>query len=59
MVFKVMQDSLSAMTPQYWQFWIGLVLVVVVLAGRERMTQRAQEIYGSLVRRLRGKGGPA
>jgi branched-chain amino acid transport system permease protein len=57
LVFKVMQDWIASMTPQYWQFWIGLILVVVVLAGRERMTQRARDLYGSLVRRLRGKGG--
>ncbi len=33
--FKFLQDWLSALTPQYWQFWIGLVLVVFVLGGRE------------------------
>ena len=37
-VFKLMQDYLSELTPQYWQFWIGLVLVVIVLVGRERIT---------------------
>ena len=37
-IFKVMQDYLSALTPQYWPFWIGLVLVVIVLVGRERIT---------------------
>ena len=36
-VFKLMQDWLATMTPQYWQFWIGLVLVAIVLIGRERM----------------------
>jgi branched-chain amino acid transport system permease protein len=36
-VFKLMQDYLAAITPQYWQFWIGLVLVLIVLVGRERM----------------------
>ena len=36
-VFKLMQDWLATVTPQYWQFWIGLVLVVIVLVGRERM----------------------
>lgn len=36
-LFKLMQDWLAAITPQYWQFWIGLMLVVVVLVGRERM----------------------
>jgi len=33
-----MQDYLSALTPQYWPFWIGLVLVVIVLVGRDRIT---------------------
>jgi len=37
-IFKVMQDYLSALTPQYWPFWIGLVLVVIVLVGRDRIT---------------------
>src|SRR5215471_14419529 len=37
-VFKLMQDYLSALTPQYWPFWIGLVLVVIVLVGRDRIT---------------------
>ena len=35
-VFKLLQDYLAALTPQYWQFWIGLLLVVIVLVGRER-----------------------
>jgi branched-chain amino acid transport system permease protein len=37
-IFKFMQDYLSALTPQYWPFWIGLVLVVIVLVGRDRIT---------------------
>jgi branched-chain amino acid transport system permease protein len=37
-VFKVMQDFLSSITPQYWTFWLGLFLVVLVLVGRERLT---------------------
>ena len=36
-VFKVMQDALSAVTPQYWMFWMGLFLVVLVLVGREKL----------------------
>jgi branched-chain amino acid transport system permease protein len=35
--FKIMQDVLSSITPQYWTFWIGLFLVVLVLVGRERL----------------------
>src|SRR5476651_186818 len=37
-IFKFMQDYLSVLTPQYWPFWIGLVLVVIVLVGRDRIT---------------------
>ncbi len=36
-VFKLMQDVISGITPQYWTFWIGLFLVVLVLVGRERL----------------------
>ncbi len=35
--FKLMHDVLSAFTPQYWTFWIGLILVVLMLVGRERL----------------------
>jgi branched-chain amino acid transport system permease protein len=36
-VFKVLQNVLSAWTQQYWNFWLGLFLVVLVLAGRDRL----------------------
>jgi branched-chain amino acid transport system permease protein len=36
-VFKLMQDAISSITPQYWTFWIGLFLVLLVLVGRERL----------------------
>ncbi len=36
-VFKLMQDALSSLTPQYWTFWLGLFLVVLVLVGRDRL----------------------
>ena len=36
-VFKLLQNWLSAVTPQYWMFWIGLILVLLVLVGRERL----------------------
>ena len=37
-VFKFMHDYLAVLTPQYWPFWIGLLLVVIVMVGRERIT---------------------
>ncbi len=36
-VFKLMQDVISAITPQYWTFWIGLFLVVLVMVGRQKL----------------------
>ena len=37
-LFKLMQDWLASVTPQYWQFWIGLLLVLIVLVGRDRIS---------------------
>jgi len=65
-IFKLMQDYLSALTPQYWPFWIGLVLVVIVLVGRERFsswTLPLRRLAARLdwrtgqTRRIAGKGG--
>ncbi len=47
-IFKLMQDWLAAVTPQYWQFWIGLMLVVIVLAGRERLARAARRLRTAL-----------
>jgi branched-chain amino acid transport system permease protein len=44
-VFKLLQDWVSSITPQYWTFWIGLFLVVLMLVGRERLT-RPQTWFG-------------
>lgn len=35
--FKLLHDLLSSFTTQYWTFWIGLFLVVLMLVGRERL----------------------
>jgi branched-chain amino acid transport system permease protein len=39
-IFKLVQDRLAAIDPQYWQYWIGLLLVMMVLFGR---------IYGAIL----------
>ena len=36
-IYKLLQDWIANLTPQYWQFWIGLVLVAIVLVGRDRI----------------------
>ncbi len=40
--FKVLHDVLSAFTPQYWTFWIGVFLVLLMLVGRERLFRPRQ-----------------
>ncbi|MFM2119307.1 MAG: hypothetical protein RL722_775 [Pseudomonadota bacterium] len=37
LAFKLMHDLISAWTAQYWTFWIGLILVLLMLIGRERL----------------------
>ena len=49
-VFKILQDLLSTLTPQYWMFWIGLILVVIVLVGRDRINAVPRTLWA----RIRG-----
>lgn len=36
-VFKLLHDLIAGVTPQYWTFWLGLFLVVLVMVGRDRL----------------------
>jgi branched-chain amino acid transport system permease protein len=54
-VFKMLQEFFSSLTPQYWQFWIGLVLVVIVLVGRERMHRWALFVPNLIIRQIGGR----
>lgn len=57
-VFKLLQETFSILTPQYWLFWIGLVLVVIVMIGRERLHRWVLFLPRSIARAVRG-GKPA
>jgi branched-chain amino acid transport system permease protein len=37
LIYRLLQDYLSDLTARYWQFWIGLLLVAIVMVGRERI----------------------
>lgn len=50
--FKLLQDWFSALTPQYWMFWMGLVLLVIVLIGRDRI----DALPRAILRRIRKEG---
>ena len=53
-VFKMLQEFFSTITPQYWQFWIGLVLVVIVLIGRARLHRWVLFMPNLVIRKLSG-----
>jgi branched-chain amino acid transport system permease protein len=54
-VFKMLQEFFSTFTPQYWTFWIGLVLVVIVLVGRERMHRWTLWLPNLAIRQFAGR----
>jgi branched-chain amino acid transport system permease protein len=49
-IYKFLQDWIATLTPQYWQFWIGFVLVVIVLIGRERVEGWTTALRASIAR---------
>ena len=56
-VFRVLQDALSRLSPQHWEFFIGLLLVTLVLVGHERLRFAAARL-GALLRRGPGRASP-
>ena len=54
-VFKMLQEVFQTITPQYWLFWIGLVLVVIVLVGRDRMHRWALWLPNIVIRQIAGR----
>lgn len=54
-VFRMLQELFSTITPQYWQFWIGLVLVVIVLIGRQRLHRWVLYVPNLVVRQIAGR----
>jgi branched-chain amino acid transport system permease protein len=56
--FKFAQDWIASLTPQYWQFWIGLILVVLVLIGRERLGRRAGQSWRAVNRLTGSRAAP-
>src|SRR5271169_3384409 len=54
-VFRMLQEVFSTITPEYWQFWIGLVLVIIVLVGRARIHRVALWLPNLLIRPFFGR----
>lgn len=53
-LFMIAQDVLAGINPVYWQFWIGLLLVLMVLFAKGGVMGAASAIAGRL-RRGRGE----
>jgi branched-chain amino acid transport system permease protein len=45
LAFKLLADGLATLTPQYWQFWIGLLLVILVFVGRDRIAGGVRRLW--------------
>ena len=54
-VFRMLQEVFSTITPQYWQFWIGLVLVVIVLVGRARLHRWVLYLPNRVIAQISGR----
>ena len=50
-IFMLAQNYLSGVNPVYWQFWLGLLLVVTVLFARGGLLGGAERIRERLLRR--------
>jgi branched-chain amino acid transport system permease protein len=53
LIYRLVQDYLSDLTARYWQFWIGLLLVAIVLVGRERIGGWTRFVEKQVARLLR------
>ena len=55
LIFRMLQEWFSTITPQYWQFWIGLVLVVIVLVGRQRLHRWVLYVPNLVIKQVGGR----
>lgn len=51
-VFMLVQNYLSGLNPVYWQFWLGLLLVVIVLFARGGILGGLAPLYGRISGKL-------
>ncbi|MGY3534286.1 branched-chain amino acid ABC transporter permease [Bradyrhizobium embrapense] len=54
-VFKMLQELFQSITPQYWLFWIGLVLVMIVMVGRARIHRWVLFVPNLIIRQCAGR----
>lgn len=57
-VFMTAQDYIAGLNPAYWQFWIGLLLIVIVLFARGGLLGGLERLAAPLLRGKREGGQP-
>jgi branched-chain amino acid transport system permease protein len=55
-VFMLAQDYISGLNPAYWQFWIGLLLIVIVLFARGGILGGLERLAGPMLKGNRNGG---
>jgi branched-chain amino acid transport system permease protein len=58
-VFMLAQDYVAALHPAYWQFWLGMLLIVIVLFARGGILGGLEKIHARFVRRGAADGRSA
>lgn len=56
--FKLMHEVISGLTAQYWLFWLGLILVALVLVGRDRLLAGPKRLVAAALALLPGRRAP-
>lgn len=57
-VFMLAQDYIAGLNPAYWQFWIGLLLIVIVLFARGGILGGLERLAGPLLKKNRNGAQP-
>ena len=57
-VFMVAQDTIAGLNPAYWQFWIGLLLIVIVLFARGGILGGLERLAAPLLQEKRNGDQP-
>lgn len=56
--FKLMHEVISGLTAQYWLFWLGLILVTLVLVGRDRLLAGPKRLVEAALALMPGRRAP-
>jgi len=44
-VFMIAKDYLSGLNPVYWEFWLGVLLIVIVMVGHGGIMGRLEALW--------------